>query len=100
MTTSEHKMSIQEGLEPGEVRGALILMVMMMLLVGLVIGDMAKVGMTPALLTQPTMMNLAPGLVAPLSGPTHRRLHRAPSRVASAPMIMGALQLLAGSRAR
>ncbi len=100
MTTSEHKMSIQEGFEPGEVRGALILIVTMILLVGLVIGDLAQVGMPPTPLTQPRVTRLAPGLVARFSGPALRRPHRVPQGVASAPMIMGALQILAGSRAR
>ncbi len=100
MTTSEPKMSIQEGLEPGEVRGALIVMMTMMLLVGLVIGDLAHVGMPPTPFTQPIVIRLAPGLVARFSGPALRRPHRVPQRVASAPMIMGALQILAGSRAR
>lgn len=100
MTTSERNMSIQEGLEPGEVRGALIVMMTMMLLVGLVIGDLAQVGMPPTPLTQPRVTGLAPGLVARLSGPTLRRPHRVPHGVTSAPMIMGALQILAGSRAR
>ena len=100
MTTSERNMSIQEGLEPGEVRGALIVMMTMMLLVGLVIGDLARVGRPPTPLTQPRVTRLAPGLVARLSGPTLRRPHRVPQGVTSAPMIMGALQILAGSRAR
>lgn len=100
MTTSERNMSIQEGLEPGEVRGALIVMMTMMLLVGLVIGDLAQVGMPPTPLTQPRVTGLAPGLVARFSGPALRRPHRVPQRVTSAPMIMGALQILAGSRAR
>jgi len=100
MTTSERNMSIQEGPEPGEVRGALIVMMTMMLLVGLVIGDLAQVGMPPTPLTQPRVTGLAPGLVARLSGPTLRRPHRVPQGVTSAPMIMGALQILAGSRAR
>ncbi len=100
MTTSEQNMSMQEGLEPGDVRGALIVMMTMMLLVGLVIGDLAHVGLPPTPLTQTTVIRLAPGLGAPLSGPTLRRPHRAPPRVASAPMIMAVLQVLAGSRAR
>jgi hypothetical protein len=100
MTTSESNMSIQERLEPGEVRGALIVMMTMMLLVGLVIGDLAKVGMPPTPLTQLRVTGLAPGLVARLSGPTLRRPHRVPQGVTSAPMIMGALQILSGSRAR
>jgi len=100
MTASEHKMSIQEGFEPGEVRGALILIVTMILLVGLVIGDLARVGMPPTPLTQPRVTRLAPGLVARFSSPALRRPHRVPQRVASAPMIIGALQILAGSRAR
>jgi hypothetical protein len=100
MTTSERNMSIQEGLEPGEVRGALIVMMTMMLLVGLVIGNLAQVGIPPTPLTQPRVTGLAPRLVARLSGPTLRRPHRVPQGVTSAPMIMGALQILAGSRAR
>jgi hypothetical protein len=100
MTTSERTMSIQEGLETGEVCGALILMVTMMLLAGLAIGDVARVGMPPTPLTQPRVTGLAPGLVARLSGPTLRRPHRVPQGVSSAPMIMGGLQILAGSRAR
>ena len=100
MTISKQTMSIQEGLEPGDVRGALIVVMTMMLLVGLVIGDLAQVGMPPTPLTQPTVIRLAPRLVAPLSSPTLRRPHRAPLPVASAPMIMGVLQVLAGSRAR
>ncbi len=100
MTTSEQTMSMQEGLESSEVRGALIVMMTMMLLVSLVIGDLAQVGMPPTPLTQPRVTGLAPGLVARLSGPTLRRPHRAPPRVASAPMIMAVLQVLAGSRAR
>ena len=100
MTTSEPKMSIQEGLEPGEVRGALIVMMTMMLLVGLVIGDLAQVGMPPTPLTQATVIRLAPGLVARFSGPALRRPYGDPQRVASAPMIMGGLQILVGSRAR
>jgi hypothetical protein len=100
MTTSERNLSIQEGLEPGEVRGALIAMMTMMLLVGLVIGDLVQVGKPPTPLTQPRVTELAPGFVARLSGPTLRRPHRLPQGVTSAPMIMGALQILAGSRAR
>ena len=100
MTTIEQTMSIQEDLEPSEVRGALIVMMTMMLLVGLVIGDLAQVGMPPTPLTQTTVIRLAPWVVAPLSGPTLRRPHRASQRVASAPMIMAVLQILAGSRPR
>ncbi len=101
MTTSEPKMSIQEGLEPGEVRGALIVMMTMMLLVGLVIGDLAQVGMPPTPLTQPRVTRLAAaGLVARFSGPALRRPHRVPQGVTSVPMILGGLQILAGSRAR
>ena len=100
MTTSERRMSIQAGLEPGEVRGALIVMMTMMLLVGLVIGDLAQVGMSPTPLTQTTVIRLAPWVVAPFSGPALRRPHRAPQRAAAAPMIMAVLQVLAGSRAR
>ena len=99
MTTSDQAMSIPEGLEPGDVRGALIVMMTMMLLVGLVIGDLAQVGMPPTPFTQPTVIRLAPGLVAPFFGPTRRRPHRAPQR-AAAPMMMVVLQVLAGSRAR
>ncbi len=100
MTTSEPNMSMQEGLEPGDVRGALIVMMTMMLLVGLVIADLAHVGMPPTPLTQPRVTRLAPGLGARFSGPALRRPHRVPPRVASAPMIMAVLQILAGSRAR
>ncbi len=101
MTTSEPKMSMQEGLEPGEVRGALIVMMTMMLLVGLVIGDLAHVGMPPTPLMQPRVTRLAAGPVARFSGPALRRPHRVPQRVAASPMIIiGALQILAGSRAR
>jgi hypothetical protein len=103
MTTSEQDMSMQEGLEPGDVRGALIIMMTMMLLVGLVIGDLAHVGVPPTPLTHTTVIRLAPGLGARFSGPTTttlRRPHRVPQGVTSAPMIMGALQILAGSRAR
>jgi hypothetical protein len=100
MTTSEHNMTIQEGFEPGEVGGALILIVTMIFLVGLVIGDLAQVGMPPTPLTQPGVTKLAPGLVARFSGSALRRPHRVPQGVTSAPMIMGALQILAGSRAR
>jgi hypothetical protein len=101
MTTSERNMSMQEGFDPGEVRGALILIVTMILLAGLVIGDLAQVGMSPTALTQPRVTRLAPGLVGRFSGPTTlRRPHRVPQGVTSVPMIMGALQILAGSRAR
>lgn len=100
MTTRERNMSIQERLEPGEVRGALIVMMTTMLLVGLVIGDLAQVGVPSTPLTQPREIGLASGVVARLSDPTLRRPHRVPQGVTSAPMIMGALQILAGSRAR
>jgi hypothetical protein len=100
MPTSEHNMSRQEGFEPGDVRGALIIMMTMMVLVGLVIGDLAQVGIPPTPLTQPSVTRLAPGLVGRFSGPALHRPHRVPQGVTSVPMIMGALQILAGSRVR